>query len=232
MWLPIDKTDLRSDVGLQSLSLDDAATTPKTSSSNSNSNKPILERSISGKRAHTTIKCNHLPFLDFQVSLPPAYPSEAKPNFRLSCVWLSKSQLVQLCHKLDEIWSENKSSGVVYYWIDWLQTELVNHLDIFEKPNKIILTPLNNFDLENNDDSRVECTFKDSENLIYIFLTHNFVEDMKSFNSSMQNCMICFDEKLGQNFYRLSNCKHHFCVECMSSMVQMHVKEGTIQLLK
>lgn len=44
--------------------------------------------------------------------------------------------------------------------------------------------------------------------------------------------MICFDEKMGREFYRLNECKHHFCSDCLTSMCQMHVKEGTIQLLK
>jgi E3 ubiquitin-protein ligase RNF14 len=44
--------------------------------------------------------------------------------------------------------------------------------------------------------------------------------------------MICYDEKLGSEFFRLDECKHHFCVACMTDMCQMHVKEGTVQLLK
>ena len=68
--------------------------------------------------------------------------------------------------------------------------------------------------------------------MIYEFLRHNFIEDNKDFNNSLQACQVCFDEKLGKDFFRLNDCNHFFCHDCLSSMCQMHVKEGTIQLLK
>ena len=61
---------------------------------------------------------------------------------------------------------------------------------------------------------------------------YNLIEELKEFQQSPQNCMICFDEKMGREFIRLDKCKHHYCHECMRSMCEMHVREGTIQLLK
>lgn len=55
---------------------------------------------------------------------------------------------------------------------------------------------------------------------------------MKEFQQSMHNCMVCFDEKMGREFIRLDACGHHFCEACMRDMCEMHVREGTIQLLK
>ena len=52
-----------------------------------------LERSISGKRAHTTINCNYLPYLTMHVILNDDYPSENQPFYKLSCRWLSIDQL-------------------------------------------------------------------------------------------------------------------------------------------
>ena len=52
------------------------------------------------------------------------------------------------------------------------------------------------------------------------------------FVKSQQECALCFDEKQGNKFYRLSECRHHFCHDCMYMHCDMHVKEGTIQMLK
>ena len=69
--------------------------------------KAKFERSISGKNAHTTLKCSFLPYLLMDVTLPCAYPSNSKPVYQLKCSWLNMSQLKQVCAKLDEIWNEN-----------------------------------------------------------------------------------------------------------------------------
>lgn len=228
VWLPIEN------VNEEEKEVEAKATCSKINLNEEGSKRPTLERTISGKRAHTTINCDHLPQLILNVSLPETYPSDTMPNYTLSCVWLSKSQLRQLCAKLDEIWRENEHMSILYTWIDWLQSNLISHLDIFETPNKIIITPLNDFfdDESSSNDKRAVSTYANSDDLIYQFLRYNYVEELKEFRNNMQSCLICFEEKLGAEFFRLSKCKHHFCSDCMSSMCQMHVKEGTIQLIQ
>ena len=186
---------------------------------------------MSGKRAHTVLNCDYLPPIEMAVILPDSYPSENKPHYVLSSFFLSQYQLSKLSSQLDEIWVNNFNMPVLYTWFEWLQNNLVEFLDIFEKPNSIIITPLNDGEeLVKND--CISSTFQDGQDLIFQILRYNFIQELKEFRNSMQNCLICFDEKLGSEFYRLNDCKHHFCAECMTSMCQIHVKEGTIQLLK
>lgn len=200
---------------------------------NQSQKKTTFERSISGKKAHATINCKFLPNLNLDISLPSSYPSEKAPIFKLNCEWLSVSQLSQLCKQLDEIWKENEDMPILFTWVEWLSSNLVEFLDIFTEPSTIIVTPIpmqaNN---EENEDHRAVSMFIDTDNLIYLFLHHNYIEEAKLFRESTQECLICFDEKYGCDFFRLNKCKHHFCAECMTDMCKMHVKEGTIQLLK
>lgn len=60
---------------------------------------------------------------------------------------------------------------------------------------------------------------------------HDFEVERKFFLQSMHTCDICFDEKLGQEFFRLNECSHHFCRECLTAYCQMHVKEGSVTQL-
>jgi hypothetical protein len=216
-----------------------------TDSAHMKQNIPKFERSISGRRAHANLRCNYLTPLKMSITLPESYPSENEPIYTLQSIWLNKFQLNKLCAKLDEIWKENFNLPVLFTWFESIKTNLVEYLELFEQENnKLICMPLKlDIDFEEgeiellktstqNNETRAHCTFNDSDSFIYEFLRHNYIEELREFNSSMQTCMICFDEKLGTEFFRLNECKHIFCVECMISMCQMHVKEGTIQLLK
>lgn len=131
---------------------------------------PKLERSISGKRAHTTIKCEQLTPIIVDVELPDGYPTECAPFFRIYCDWLSNSQLKQICSKLDEIWHECEFMPILFTWFDWIKSNLVEYLDLFIEPNKIIVTPLNNEPEASVDDQRFQCMFNNSDDFIYKFL--------------------------------------------------------------
>ena len=167
LWIPIEASKLHGAQNDQ-----ESATTSKDTDTNGK-NIPILERSNSGRQAHTVIRCDFLPQIQLDVVLPVDYPAHKAPKYTMSCVWLSKSQLLQACDKLDEMWSENLNMPILYTWIDWMQSKLIGFLDIFEKPNSLVLTPLNNFDLDTDDkkaDERAVSTYVDSDNLIYEFL--------------------------------------------------------------
>ncbi len=155
------------------------------------------------------------------------------PSYQIKSNWLNLSQLKQICDKLDEIWLQNYNMIVLFTWIDFLQNNLIEFLDLFEEPNNLFITPLdsNQLDLSIISSNAISL-FISVDDLIFQFLRHNFIQETKLFRNSNQNCMVCFDEKIGSEFYRLNDCKHHFCVDCLTSMCQIHVKEGTIQLLK
>ncbi len=144
-------------------------------------NKLILERSISGKRAHSVIHCSYLTPLTLNIFLPDSYPSETKPHYIISSEILNETQLHSLSIKLDEIWKENSNMSVLYTWFDWLQHNLVTYLDIFEAPNKIILTPLG-LDFNNQSDEcnqiinydRINCLFEDPQEMFFSILRYGF----------------------------------------------------------
>jgi hypothetical protein len=91
--------------------------------------------------------------------------------FTLSCFWLSKRQITRLCEKLDETWKEYSGMAVIYTWVEWLQMNTVNYLEVLEEPNKLVVTPLGVYsDEDSGNDIRAVTTFNDIENCIYEFL--------------------------------------------------------------
>jgi hypothetical protein len=140
-------------------------------------NKLILRRSISGKRAHSVINCRYLTPLTLNILLPDSYPSETKPYYMISSEILNESQLNSLSTKLDEIWNENFNMPVLYTWFEWLQQNIVNHLDLFEAPNKIILTPMGLDQYDKGEvcnqvinHERINCLFEDPQVMFFSIL--------------------------------------------------------------
>jgi hypothetical protein len=163
LWLPVNDWNNEND----------SAVTSKDANKKFN---PSFQRSISGKREHTSIECKHLPQLRLSVTLPPLYPTEESPHFKISSNWLQKSQLTKLCQKLDEIWKNNLNMPVLYTWLEWLENNLIEYLDILEEPNKIVLTKcFNQNDNSEEEDERAFSSFIDDNDLIFQFLRFNLL---------------------------------------------------------
>ncbi|XP_019445284.1 PREDICTED: uncharacterized protein DDB_G0292642 isoform X2 [Lupinus angustifolius] len=60
---------------------------------------------------------------------------------------------------------------------------------------------------------------------------HCFQKHHESFLKELHQCQICFSEYAGTEFRQLP-CKHFFCLKCLQTFTQMHVKEGTISSLQ
>ena len=199
---------------------------------NSQTRNVEFERSISGQQVHTTLTCDYLPQIQMSVILPEKYPSESKPKIHLSTFWLNEVQLDKLVDKLNELWDENFNTGVLFTWYNWIEENLLEYLEISDENNVITLNPAIECKVDLKNKENFDSTFVDKEDFIYKLLTYNFYEELEEFKRTPHCCTICVEVKLGNEFFRLNNCKHHFCFDCMESMCQMHVQEGTIQLLK
>ena len=65
-----------------------------------------------------------------EFSLPPDYPSTSAPTFCLSCSWLTPVQKSCVEKKLELLWVENRPGVILFLWLDFLQEELVNFLEL------------------------------------------------------------------------------------------------------
>lgn len=72
----------------------------------------------------------HLPPIYLHFTYPATYPSKHPPNFTLSCKWLNRAQLTQLCQQLDTQWTENKGCVVMFMWAQFLKDKSLDLLGI------------------------------------------------------------------------------------------------------
>ncbi|XP_046566743.1 E3 ubiquitin-protein ligase RNF14-like [Haliotis rubra] len=166
----------------------------------------------------------YLPPLSLQVVLPATYPSQSSPVFTLSCVWLTANQLAALCGQLDELWRESENLPVIFTWVDWLENNIFSFLELGSNLD----VPLGEV---NNDESRIEIN-TDFHQAINTMIQYNRTLDNAEFRRSNHECLVCFEEFPGSQFYRLGDCLHHTCRRCMEAYCHHHVSLGTVEELR
>ncbi|KAK7097998.1 E3 ubiquitin-protein ligase RNF14-like [Littorina saxatilis] len=83
-----------------------------------------------GGKEKDLLTVKYLPPITLNFVLPWDYPSTQLPDFTLSCPWLTLQQLSKLCHRLDEIWEENKGDVILFHWFNFLENEAIDFLGI------------------------------------------------------------------------------------------------------
>ncbi|CAK8686453.1 unnamed protein product [Clavelina lepadiformis] len=177
----------------------------------------------------------YLPPFTLSFTLPPDYPSTNPPTFTLSCSWLPRQQLYRLCLKLDEIWSNDRGSVVLYQWYDFLQNQALEHLSIKScleicSDRKVHLTLMcDDEEIDSNILQRAVQDIQSESEILPLLLTYNQNQLKKVFDSSLYSCEICLESKLGAQCVEIKGCKHVYCKDCLSSYFNVNISEGNVK---
>ncbi|XP_071117850.1 E3 ubiquitin-protein ligase RNF14-like [Haliotis cracherodii] len=184
-------------------------------------------RSDSGQRWVGSFNVKYLPPLSLQVVLPATYPSQSSPVFTLSCVWLTANQLAALCGQLDVLWQETENLPVIFTWVDWLENNIFSHLGIHDT---VLLMPVGEEEDQQDHRALPDCT--DLGQAVSTLLQFSQVQTDVEFYRSNHECHVCYEELPGNQFYRMKDCEHHYCRECITAYCEHHVTMGTVENLR
>eukprot|EP00079_Xenopus_tropicalis_P031915 XP_017945686.1 PREDICTED: E3 ubiquitin-protein ligase RNF14-like isoform X2 [Xenopus tropicalis] len=188
-----------------------------------------------------------LPPIILNFELPPGYPSTDPPAFTLSCKWLSPSQLVLLCQRLDDLWVEYAGGVVLFAWMQFLKEGTLEYLKI-NSPYEIQLCEFGSQCIKNNSgisdscsatgpaeaviwDKRVIQDVESVTTLIDCILDFNEAQQKKCFDSKSYMCNICFLGKLGSECTHFKDCQHVYCNACLKDYYTVQIQDGQVQAL-
>lgn len=83
---------------------------------------------------------NHLPPVKLEFSLAPDYPALSSPLFHLSCPWITREQRDSVSSHLKQLWEENRGSVILFVWINFLQEELLEFLQVGSEIDIVTIT--------------------------------------------------------------------------------------------
>eukprot|EP01103_Thecamoeba_quadrilineata_P002918 TRINITY_DN12764_c0_g1_i1.p1 TRINITY_DN12764_c0_g1~~TRINITY_DN12764_c0_g1_i1.p1 ORF type:complete len:552 (+),score=99.95 TRINITY_DN12764_c0_g1_i1:56-1711(+) len=168
------------------------------------------------------VKLSYLSPMHLEVILTPNYPSSSPPKFIIKCSWLTNSHLAELCHQLDNLWKDQFGMVVVFTWVNFLQTEALPHLGLTDA------LPLMPGGGPPTSESRgISETSSDLEYTIRELVTFNAKQEEIIFFQTIQECPVCFSDKIGREMLRLS-CRHYLCKDCAGQHCLVKIKEGNV----
>lgn len=198
-----------------------------------NGNTNNLESSTSEKYI-----IEYLPPFTLTFTLPDKYPSSECPLFILTCLWLTRSQIFELCKKLIALWKDDVGCEVLYKWWDFLQNDSVSFLGI---DNQLTLTDeltarTSNLDKKCSIDLKKgpAQALQDAQcfsEVLPRMLLYNEQRLEEIFNLSMFDCNICFEKRAGHNCLSFKGCDHVYCKECIKAYFTVNINDGNIQSL-
>ncbi|XP_039308043.1 E3 ubiquitin-protein ligase RNF14 isoform X1 [Solenopsis invicta] len=178
----------------------------------------------------------HLPPIRMYITLPNTYPSKTSPNFHLSIIWLTPWDISFICQKLDEIWKENEGNEIIFQWLNFLQNDIYDFLNIWESLDISYLNLMHTsrnavtIRLAKLSDCRAQngALLSDIKRLL---IRYDKEQHKAQFYKNIYTCHICFEEYVGTNCIELENCGHIYCRGCMEQHTRIKINEYNNDIL-
>jgi len=183
--------------------------------------KPVFSRSLSRRHWLVRADIQYLTPIYVTCSFPPLYPTECPPEFSLSCLWLTRSQIKELQEKLTSLWTENPHLPIVFTWADWLQNYAYEYLGL---GSHLVL----NTDEECKELMHSKRFSTKLQTALLTIFEYDLEMQRQAFRRNTHLCEICFDERNGSEFHYLDECRHFFCNDCFKAHCELHVEGGTV----
>lgn len=148
------------------------------------------------------LKVSKLPPAQLSVALPSDYPSVSRPLFSLECTWLDVGECAAALGEIDRVAEELQGMAVIFACCDRL---------------------------------RELCTERTSltvaEDVAMELVAYDAWAFKERFVEGSHTCPVCFEDLAGSSFLLLS-CRHFVCLDCMASLCKVHIKDGSVELLR
>lgn len=180
--------------------------------------------------SNNSIFVEHLPPIKMYIHLPNTYPSKTPPNFCLSIIWLTPWEISFVCQKFDEMWEENQGNEILFLWLNFLQNDIFNFLNILKS---LDISFLHLIHTSQNDAKAILRLAKLSDHRAQngallldvktLLISYDKKRHKAQFDKNFYTCYICLEEHVGLNCIELQNCGHVYCTGCMEKHIRIRI---------
>ncbi|KAI9204995.1 RWD domain-containing protein [Polychytrium aggregatum] len=189
----------------------------------------------------------HLPPIRLQFSFPHGYPESDPPELKISCFWMTESQIDGLKKSLLELWSHERDS-IIYTIVEYIRFNALSFVafDPESNPARLFL-PLQQSqgarsrlsdhqdDPANSNDASVDRTRVDisqpaadqlDRDMLGELMQFDLIERRRVFDNTTFKCGICLDYFSGSSCQQFRACQHVFCIECLHGYMMAIMKQS------
>ena len=149
----------------------------------------------------------YFPPIQMSFTLPDGYPDSKPPEIHLSCPIFTESQLEQFHHTLVSIWQDYRDQ-IMYSCVDYLQHQVQYKLgEVLDRPLKL------------------------TSDEFYQVVAFNDAAERKRFESSVFECGICQDNRIGLKCTKF-DCSHVFCNHCLNEYFTSTIEAGEVEKVR
>lgn len=84
---------------------------------------------------------------------------------------------------------------------------------------------------EDDEDKSAQAAANALERCMMELMRFNTFSVAQDFDEASHTCEVCYDDKSGTQFTRM-NCGHSFCTECLGGMAEVHITDGSLEMLR
>ena len=151
-------------------------------------------------------------------------------------------QLSKLCHRLDELSTENEGNVILFMWTDFLQNDtflflnLTSPLDLSNILSRNPSQPCSESvcdrcEQSNKHDERAIQDIAAQRLLRPTVLEFDKQEKQREFERTPFTCYVCFVDKPGSQCIEFATCAHVYCKKCMGDYFTVQIQEGNVSSL-
>eukprot|EP00002_Diphylleia_rotans_P020195 TRINITY_DN3917_c0_g1_i3.p1 TRINITY_DN3917_c0_g1~~TRINITY_DN3917_c0_g1_i3.p1 ORF type:complete len:389 (-),score=54.25 TRINITY_DN3917_c0_g1_i3:645-1811(-) len=155
------------------------------------------------KSPSSCFEVSNLPPILVSCILPPGYPLEAAPLVDVESPWISHASRDIIIESLLQIHEAQKGMPIIFSWHQWLQDESWRAMECAQE----MLT-------SNEEAQKLRC--------------YDARLEFERFQSCLQTCTICFDERMGDQFIMLEPCGHRYCLDCIHHHCESGINSGMV----
>lgn len=193
----------------------------------------------------SNVKLSFLPPVYATIFLSEKYPSESA-TFKIEASWMYTNLRLKINQHLETINNDYNGCSVIYLYYQFLKDDMPLlienplNLDSINKCPKFVKKPRKS----SKDEPILISPSQETAHHIHYNKTGSIdrlLESLIDFDQFKQTekfvnekftCQICYCDQYGKDCLQFVPCKHVFCRKCCKVCFEMHIKQGSIDLLR
>lgn len=180
---------------------------------------PSAATPLSPSSSAPLVPLRFLPPIEARATLGAGYPSTRAPTAHVAVEWGSEGAGERMEAALRDAWERVRGMPALHAWAEWLRESALEAAGVVDLgPAPLLQVVLGDGE--------------DADDALRYLIEFSARKERQAFEDRTHECQLCGEDKPGAHFLQLPECRHAYCRACLTSLCSVHVKEGSLAMLR